>query len=274
MIPSLPEPLASATALVVGLLVGSFLNVCIYRLPVGESVVTPASRCPKCGTSIRWWQNVPVASWVLLRGRCAACGAPIHWRYPLVEALTGLLTLALWRQAGWGSAFAIATPFAWMLIVLFFTDLDTRLLPDAITLPGFGLGVATAWFNPFLSGEPTDRVVASLAGAALGAGMLWGVGAIWSRARGVEAMGFGDVKMMAMVGAFTGPVGVLGTIFLGSAAGAMVGVLVMPLAKGSFRGAMQAEIPFGCFLAPSALAALLWGRTAFESWLRWFPGGP
>lgn len=264
------EPLSSAIVLLVGLVVGSFLNVCIYRLPQGESVVSPGSRCPHCGAPIRAWQNVPVLSWLFLRGRCAACAAPISWRYPAVEALTGLACLALWRAYGPTAAFGVSAAFALMLIVLFLTDYDHQLLPDAVTLPGFGVGLAVAWFNPFLGEPGWPRIVLSVSGAALGSGLLWGIGALYSRVRGVEAMGFGDVKMMALVGAFTGPAGVAVTLFAASIVGAVVGLALIPL-KGK---TLQNALPFGCFLAPAAFAALLWGRSAVASYLGLIHLGP
>jgi leader peptidase (prepilin peptidase)/N-methyltransferase len=264
------EPFASMVVLAVGLILGSFLNVCIYRLPLGESVVSPGSRCPKCGSPVRPWQNVPVVSWIMLRARCATCRTPISWRYPAVEALTGLSMLALWRGFGPSSAFAIAAAFSLMLIVLFFTDFDHQLLPDLVTLPGFGLGLAVAWFNPFLGDPGWPRIVASMTGAALGSGILWGIGALYSRLRGVEAMGFGDVKMMALVGAFTGPAGVAVTLFAASVVGAATGLALIPL-KGKN---LQNALPFGCFLAPAALVALLWGRAAVTAYLGLVHLGP
>lgn len=257
------EPFASVLVLAVALVIGSFLNVCIYRLPLGESVVFPGSRCPKCGAAVRAWQNVPVLSWLLLRARCATCRAPISWRYPAVEALTGLVAVALWRGLGPSWAFAIAAIFAFMMIVLFFTDYDHQLLPDLVTLPGCVLGLAAAWYNPFLGDPGWPRIVAALAGAALGSGILWGIGALYSRLRGVEAMGFGDVKMMALVGAFTGPAGVATTLFSASVVGAVTGLALIPL-KGK---TLQNALPFGCFLAPAALIALLWGRAAVAAYL-------
>ncbi len=257
------EPFASILVLAVGLVLGSFLNVCIHRLPLGESVVSPRSRCPRCGAPVRAWENVPVLSWLLLRGRCAACRAPISIRYPAVEALTGTAALALWRAFGPTWAFAIAALFVLMLIVLFFTDYDHQLLPDVVTLPGFGVGLAAAWFNPFLGEPGWPRIVAAATGAALGSGILWGIGALYSRLRGVEAMGFGDVKMMAMVGAFTGPAGVAVTLFMASTAGAAIGLALIPL-KGK---TLQNALPFGCFLAPAAVAALLWGRRLVAAYL-------
>jgi leader peptidase (prepilin peptidase)/N-methyltransferase len=180
-----------------------------------------------------------------------------------VEALTGLLAVALWRSFGPSWAFAVAAAFTPMMIVLFFTDFDHQLLPDLVTLPGFGVGLALAWNNPFLGEPGWPRIVASLTGAALGSGILWGIGALYSRLRGVEAMGFGDVKMMALVGAFTGPAGVAVTLFAASVVGAVVGLALIPL-KGK---TLQNTLPFGCFLAPAALAALFWGRRAVAAYL-------
>ncbi len=261
--PPIPEPLQSMFVLAFGLIMGSFLNVCIHRLPVGQSVVRPRSRCPRCQVQIPWYDNIPVLSWLLLGRVCRACAARISVRYPFVEALAGMTVLLLWWRFGATGAFLIATAFALALVVLFFTDWDHQLLPDAVTLTGFGVGIAVAWVNPFLGTEDGwARIWASLGGAALGSGVLWGVGAIYGRLRGVEAMGLGDVKMMAMVGAFAGPAGVLFTIFAASAAGALIGLLLIPLRGGS----LQDKLPFGCFLAPAALAALLFSRGAIEAY--------
>lgn len=258
------EPLASIAVVVFGLVVGSFLNVCIHRLPLGQSIVRPRSRCPACGEGIRWYHNVPVVSWLALGGRCAACSHSISLRYPLVEGLSALALLALWLGFGPSAAFAIAGLLALALVVLFFTDLDHQLLPDAVTLTGTAAGFGLAWFNPFLGQPGWGRLWAALAGAALGSGLLWGIGAVYGRIRGVEAMGMGDVKMMAMVGAFTGPTGVLFTIFAASAVGAVVGLLMIPL-----RGrSLQDTLPFGCFLAPAAMVALLWGQQAVAAYFR------
>ena len=254
-----PEPLASIFALTVGLVLGSFLNVCICRLPLGESVVSPRSRCPQCKTLIPWYHNIPVVSWFALRGVCRSCSARISWRYPLIEAIGGGVVLVLWRHFGATGGFLIAAGFTLALVVLFFTDWDHQLLPDAVTLTGFATGLAVAWINPFLGPGPGwSRLWAAVGGAALGSGLLWGVGALYGKLRGVEAMGMGDVKMMAMVGAFAGPVGVLFTIFAASLGGAAIGLLLIPV-----RGRnLQDKLPFGCFLAPAALVALLFGRQA------------
>jgi len=263
-------PFAAAIVFAFGLVIGSFLNVCIHRLPLGESIVSPGSRCPRCQAPVRAWQNVPVLSWLLLRARCASCSAPISWRYPAVEMLTGLASVALWLGFGASWAFAVSIVFTLMMIVLFFTDWDHQLLPDVVTLPGCAIGLALAWTNPFLGDPGWARIVASVTGAALGSGILWGIGALYTRIRGVEAMGFGDVKMMAMVGAFTGPAGVAVTLFAASIVGAVTGLILIPL-KGK---TLQNALPFGCFLAPAALAALLWGRRAVAAYLGILHLGP
>jgi len=268
--PPFPEPMTSIFLVAFGLSLGSFMNVCIYRLPVGESVSRPRSRCPGCKSEIRWYQNIPVFSWVALGARCANCGVKISARYPFVEALSGVVVLALWLLFGPTAQFLIAAPFTLAMIVLFFTDFDHQILPDAVTLVGLGVGLAVAWFNPFLSGVGLHRLWMSMAGAALGAGVLWSVGAIYGKLRGVEAMGMGDVKMMGMVGAFAGPWGVLFTIFAGSVIGAVFGLVLVPLRGRSLRD----TLPFGCFLAPAALAALLVGRQAVEAYLRLVIPGP
>jgi len=262
MMTEIPEPLASIFVVAFGLVLGSFINVCIYRLPLGNSIVRPRSRCPQCKTHIPWHDNIPVLSWFLLRGRCRGCSTRISWRYPFVEALSAAALLLLWTRFGPATAFAVAAVYTLALVVLFFTDYDHQLLPDAVTLTGTGVGLAIAWFNPFLRGDGLERLWAAGLGAALGSGALWAVGAIYGKIRGVEAMGLGDVKMMAMVGAFTGPYGVVFTIFSASLVGAVVGLLLIPV-----RGrTLQDKLPFGCFLAPAALAALLVGRQAIEAY--------
>ena len=259
------EPLASIYLTAVGLVVGSFLNVCIYRLPLGESVVRPPSHCPRCNKRLRWYHNVPVLAWIILRGRCGFCRASISWRYPSIELTSAAIVLGAWLSYGPTPGFLVVVLFAWAMLVLFFTDYDHKLLPDVVTLGGFALGMLLAWWNPFLDADPGwPRIWAALYGAGFGSGVLWAVGAIYSRFRGVEAMGMGDVKMLALVGAFTGIGGVILTIFAGSVVGAIVGIVLVPL-----RGrTMQDTLPFGCFLAPAALAALLWGQQIATAYLR------
>lgn len=226
---TLPDALLLAFFGAVGAIAGSFANVCIHRLPRGESVVRPPSRCPSCGTRVAWHDNVPILSWLLLRGRCRACGAPISPRYPIVESAGALLFVAsalLWGPtpvAAGGAALGLAC------VILVATDLETRTLPDEITLGTLALGLAVAALRDrggAAAGEPFLSAHAHLAeavlGAALGAAFLEVVRRAYLAVRGQEGMGGGDVKMLAMAGAFTGPAGVFLTLFFASLAGTAI----------------------------------------------------
>ena len=265
-----------------GLCVGSFLNVCIHRLPQGQSVVRPRSRCPRCGHAIAAYDNIPVLSYLVLRGRCRNCRARISPHYPLVELLTGLTLLLVYDSFDLSIAGLKAALLASALIVLVFTDLHDRILPDRITLPGIGVGLLFALWLPiddntaallcrWLAGDYPPAVTASLVnallGAALGAGILYGLGELWYRLRGVEAMGLGDVKMMAMVGVFLGPKLTMLTLLLGSLAGSILGSLFILLA----RKDAKYELPFGSFLGVAALVALFWGTLLIELYMSLFP---
>ncbi len=275
----------ATTAVIVflfGLCIGSFLNVCIHRLPQGQSVVRPRSRCPNCGKPIAAYDNIPVLSYVLLGGRCRNCRARISARYPLVELLTGLTWVLAYLSFDLSVAGLKAALLASAMIVLVFTDLHHRTLPDRITLPGIGVGLVFALWLPiedntaallwrWVSGAYPPGVAASvvnaLLGAALGAGILYGLGELWYRLRGVEAMGLGDVKMMAMVGVFLGPKLTTLTLLLGSLAGSLLGSLFILLA----RKDTKYELPFGSFLGVAALVALFWGETLIEFYMSLFP---
>jgi leader peptidase (prepilin peptidase)/N-methyltransferase len=243
-----------------GTIIGSFLNVCIYRIPAGQSVISPASRCPKCGSAIRWYQNFPVISYLLLRGRCAGCKTKISLRYPLVEALTGLLFVWVWLAFGW----QVATPLYWVfvaaLVVITFIDLDHQIIPDVISLPGIVVGFLAALAIPWLPW------LDSLLGILLGGGSLFLVAAVYQRLTGQEGMGGGDVKLLAMIGAFLGWKAVLPVIFLGSLAGSLVGVPLMLIKRSDGKLA----IPFGPFLALGAVICLLWGRQLFDWYIGFF----
>jgi leader peptidase (prepilin peptidase)/N-methyltransferase len=241
---------------VFGLIVGSFLNVCIGRIPAGESIVRPGSRCPSCRTPIAWYDNVPVLSYLLLRGRCRTCGVHISSRYLVIEIVTGLAFLIQgWLVGPDPWLLAKALIFTALLIALFGTDLETMRLPDALTLSGIGIGLA---FSPWTPPGWLD----ALFGIALGAGVLLGMRAIWLKLRGVDAMGLGDVKMLAMIGAFLGWRQVLVVLFLATMAGAIVG-----LTLAAMRGrSLQVRLPFGTFLAVAAYVASLVG----ESLLGWY----
>ncbi len=242
-----------AGAFVAGLLLGSFLNVVIVRLPRGESIVTPPSRCPRCRARIQPWDNIPVLSFLLLRGRCRHCRKRISWRYPVVELTSGILLWLLAREARLPALLVPHAAFLLALLVVAWIDLDTRTIPDVITIPGMGVGLALSLFLPPGPG-------AAVLGALCGGASLWLVGAAYERATGVPGMGGGDVKLAAMMGAFLGVGGVFGTIFLASLAGSLFGALL--IARG--RGSRRTAIPFGTFLAPAAMVLLLYGEPLFR----------
>jgi leader peptidase (prepilin peptidase)/N-methyltransferase len=247
-------------AALVGLIVGSYLNVVIHRLPNEQSTVTPRSRCPRCGAPIRARDNLPLVSWLLLRGRCRDCGAPISFRYPLVEAITAVLfACAVWRFGPTTSAI-VAAVFSAMLVALAGIDLEHFLLPDRITLPGIALGL---FVQPFVE---WGSWLSALRGALVGAGVLLAISGLWKLWKNVDGMGLGDVKMLAMIGAFLGLAGVLVTLVAASFAGAAVGVAL--LARGAIG--MQGRLPFGFFLALGGLVALFAGEPLARSYLGLF----
>ena len=266
------------TAILLGLAVGSFLNVCIGRLPRGESVVRPPSRCPECGRPIVWYDNVPVVSYLVLGARCRRCRASISARYPVVEILTALIAGVLAVRHGLGPAWAFHLAFAAAMIVLAAIDLDHRILPDSITLNGIWIGVLANVYlgapNPLAQGllglagmeHPHPRVAAlvgSLAGLIAGGGLLWAVREAFFRLRGVEGMGLGDVKMMAMVGACLGLPLALLTLVLGSVSGAVIGTIFMRL-SGKSR---DYELPFGTFLGAAAVVAAVSGNEIVRAYM-------
>lgn len=236
-----------------GLAVGSFLNVLIVRLPEGRSVVRPGSHCPRCGRPLRWYHNVPLLSWVFLRGRCAWCAAPIGWQYPAVE----LATAAIWagNAAVWGATPRAAHAAVMLTLVLAIAVIDARhfLIPDELSLGGTAAGFLLA----MAPGSPT--VLESAIGSMVGGGLLWLVAIVGSMALGREAMGGGDIKMMSMLGAFLGWQGALLTVFLG----ALLGTLVfLPIAFRSDR-----VVPFGVFLALGGTITLYFGDALLAWWL-------
>ncbi|HLL15030.1 MAG TPA: prepilin peptidase [Pyrinomonadaceae bacterium] len=269
--PSLmPFPIALIFISTLGALIGSFLNVVIYRVPREESIAFPNSRCPSCGTAIRPYDNVPILSFIVLGGRCRACGVSISPRYPAIEALTALLFGLVFLHDGLTLALPFDLVFVAALVSLVFIDAEHMILPDVITLPGFAFALVTRALVPnvyglaflsegLLEGWPVwaVSVAGALFGAAIGGGSLWLMGWLWERLRGVEAMGLGDVKMLFMVGAYLGwPLTIL-TIFLGVVGGSVVGVGLMFWRR---ERDMQMLLPFGIFLGIGAIMSLLVGR--------------
>jgi leader peptidase (prepilin peptidase) / N-methyltransferase len=248
------EPIQLSILIVLGLTVGSFLNVCIHRIPREQSLMFPPSRCPGCEHRLSWFENIPVLSYAVLGGRCRKCRTRISIRYPLVELATMALFIVHGEVFGWSALLVPRLLFACAMVVLFAIDLEHHLLPNVITLPGIAIGlIASAVLPPGL--------VDALIGAAIGGGVLWLIGEAYYRYSGHEGMGGGDVKMLAMIGAFLGWKLVLVTLVLSSFAGSLIGVAVIALK----RGGMKYALPYGTFLALGALVASLAGD-AIVNW--------
>lgn len=241
-----------------GAVIGSFLNVCICRIPAGESIVHPPSRCPACGSGIHWYQNVPILSYLFLRGRCAACGVRISARYPLVEALTGLLFVLVFVRFGFHWTTPVYWLFAASLVTITFIDLDHQIIPDVISLPGIVVGFLCSFAVPWVSWSD------SLLGILAGGGSLYLVAVGYELLTKKEGMGGGDIKLLAMIGAFLGWKAVLPIIFFSSLMGTLVGVPVMLIKRADSKLA----IPFGPFLAAAAFFYLFWGPAL----IRWYLG--
>lgn len=266
----LPGYFIACVAFVFGLIVGSFLNVVIHRLPLGESVVLPASHCTECNAEIKPYDNIPVLSYALLRGRCRACGAGISPIYPAVELITAILYLALYLKDGLSMALLTDIVFVSLIIPLVFIDFRHKILPNLITYPGFILLLALRLLvpDPVLVGSMGKSLGfdaapawllslgAAILGALAGGGSLWLVRALYFAVRKVEGMGLGDIKMMIMVGAFLGWPRTILTIFIAALFGSLIGIAVIKLRGGT----MRTEIPFGVFLGPAGIAALLFGH--------------
>jgi leader peptidase (prepilin peptidase) / N-methyltransferase len=301
------DPFYASSILFLGLSFGSFLNVCIYRLPLGLSVVKPRSQCPRCRQLIAFYDNMPVISWLILRGRCRQCKTRISPRYLFIELLTGALFLGCYAYFGLTLATFKYCVFGFLILGLIFTDAETKLLPDKMTLPGLALGIIFSLLVPvndvasqFLSGvvnlpfsaDVSTRLLSlldSLLGAALGASFIYGAGAAYLRWRGTEGMGFGDVKLMGMVGAFLGIKLTILTIFAASLAGSLFGLTTvlmvwikrthrfmrrLPNLQAARRRGWQSaqmvyrhyQMPFGVFLGSMALLALFVGN----QFLHWY----
>ena len=259
MIQILSNPIvASAVVFVFGTIVGSFLNVCIVRLPKKESLVFPGSHCPNCNAPIPFYFNIPLVSYVILLGHCHACGKGISPRYFIVELLMGALAVALFRHLGFGPAFFVDFIFVAALIVITFIDLDVRIVPDVISLPGIILGLLFALFNAQVLRDRFSVLpspISSLLGIIVGGGLLFLVAWVYQLITGREGMGGGDIKLLAMIGAFLGWPSIPLTLFAASLTGSLVGVLLM-LRKGVDG---QYALPFAPFLCLGALFDLFFG---------------
>jgi leader peptidase (prepilin peptidase)/N-methyltransferase len=280
-----PQWIAIAFMAVLGAMIGSFLNVVIHRLPREQSIVLPKSACPACGAAIHFYDNIPILSFLILRGRCRSCRRPISPRYPAVEALCALLfALVTWRD-GLSFALPFDIAFAAALLALVFIDSEHMILPNAITYPGIVFALITRVAVPYLGGashfDDLPYLISvfpgvpvwgvSLIGAAIGAlaggGSLWLMGFIWKKLRGVEAMGMGDVKMMLMVGAFLGWRLAGLTIFIGVFSGSLAGIALM-FRRG--RRNLQMMLPFGIFLGIGAVVSLLAGTRIIDWYVSQF----
>jgi leader peptidase (prepilin peptidase) / N-methyltransferase len=252
----LPSSVLIVVAALFGAVVGSFLNVCIYRLPLGASIVFPASACPHCRRELSWYENVPILSWLILRGRCRSCRAPIGVRYPIVEAISAVMFAAAFWYYGWTPLLVARLIFGCALLVLFAIDLEHHLLPNAITLPGIVVGFLFSFVA-----EPGWQ--SSLIGIVAGGGVLLATFYLWLWIRKIEALGMGDPKMLAMIGAFLGWKLTLLTLMLASFLGSVIGVLMIA----TRRGGLASQLPFGCFLALGAAVAAFSGNQILDWYL-------
>lgn len=254
-----------------GACIGSFLNVCIYRIPRGESIVRPRSRCPSCGALIAWYDNIPLLSYLRLGGKCRRCGAKISIRYPFVEMLTAVLFLALWNRYGLDPRTLVYMGLTAALMIATFVDLDFMIIPDRISLGGMPAGLLASAFVPSLHGADTawDSLISSLIGLAAGSGSLYLVAWLGRLAFKKDAMGLGDVKLLGAIGAFLGWEGVVFTILVSSLLGSVFGV-AMILAGGR---AWQSKIPYGPYLAAASIIWIIGGVRWWDAYVAWLLGG-
>lgn len=284
-ITGLPDFVGFTIIFLLGAIIGSFLNVIIHRVPNEESIVFPNSACPKCKNPIKPYDNIPILSWLILGGKCRNCKNPISPRYPAVELINALLYVLVFWQIGFSPFLPVALIFVSAIVSLIFIDAEHMILPDVINFPLLFLALAVRIIFAFAFGNayfsdlekfPLIQLIqdyhlpiwlVSITGAILGGlvggGFLWLVGAIWKKLRGVDAMGFGDVKMMFAVGALLGWRLTLLSIFLGAFAGAIIGVVVISRQK---EKDLQTQIPFGIFLGIGSILALLFG----EPMIKWY----
>jgi leader peptidase (prepilin peptidase)/N-methyltransferase len=270
LVESIPLIGGRIIAFMVGCILGSFYNVVICRLPLGQSIVRPASRCPACGNEIAAYDNIPLVSYLLLGGRCRHCKVSISPRYPLVEGLSGLLALLLFRRYGLHPQLAIEFIFCSLLLIITMIDLDTFLIPDILSLPGIVLGLALSFYTPrsllYLLPPPLPlwwhNPLGSLLGIILGGGIFYLIAAGYALVRRKEGLGGGDIKLLGMIGAFIGWKGVAFTILVSSVSGTIIAI---PLMWRSGKG-IGSTLPFGPFLAFGAISYIFWG----ELFYRWY----
>jgi leader peptidase (prepilin peptidase)/N-methyltransferase len=288
------DPLVAIAFLLIGLALGSFLNVCISRIPRDESIVTPRSHCPSCNSPIAWRDNIPLLSWVFLRGRCRSCGSGISLRYPAVELLTGLLFIACYVHFGLAGATVRGCLFSFLVVGLIFMDAETGLLPAEFTYPGIGLGILFAWLVPldvggtqFLASylrrpigatPESQSLLDSLAGIVVGAGFFCLAWAVYYLVRKRDGLGFGDIAFMAMIGAFLGLKAAALVIFLAPVAGTIFALGWMLTRRATdvsphpnaADSPLTRSVPFGVFLGASALVALFFSPAIWEWYLGQF----
>ncbi|MBC7691109.1 MAG: prepilin peptidase [Methylotenera sp.] len=249
---NVPVWFSNALAICFGLVVGSFLNVVVGRLPEKKSIIKPPSHCPKCLTPIKWYDNVPVLGWLWLGGKCRSCKTPISVRYAVIELLTALLFLTAKLKFGWEPMLIIRDwPWISLLIAITFIDLEHRIIPDELSLGGLCLGLLTAHWVPGLG------LIQSMAGAAIGFGVFYGIAWFYQWRTGSSGLGGGDIKLLAMLGAFLGPFGVLATILISSLAGSVIGIAWAMITRQ--KSVMKVSIPYGPFLVIGGLYYYLLG---------------
>ena len=240
---------------IIGTVLGSFSNVCIHSLPRGESIIHPTSHCPHCKTPIKPRHNIPIISFIFLKGRCAYCGSPISPRYPLVELVSGIMYLLLFRHFGFNLSFVIYALFSSALLIVFFIDLEHQVIPDSITIPGMAVGIVTSFFLPAAS--PLNCLLGLIGGG----GLFFLIASVRK-----GGMGGGDIKFAALIGSFIGWKMTLLTAFIAFLAGALVGITLIILKKKKRKD----PIPFGSFLSAGALVSLLWGAELIRWYLTFF----
>jgi len=250
-----------------GAIIGSFLNVCIYRIPRGISIVSPSSRCPNCGRKIRFYDNIPIISYLLLRGRCRYCNLNISVRYPIVEFINGVLYVLILQRFGFNDILSLMVYLSFIssIVVITFIDIEFQIIPDRITLAGIPLSLifgTTVLHDPFLRYNPLG-FKASLIGMLSGGGLFYLIAIVGKAVFRQEAMGGGDIKMMAMIGGLLGWKGVVFTTFVGSLIGSICGIILL-VYQGKMRGL---KIPFGPFLGIGAILSLLVGEEVFHWYL-------